>query len=103
MSSGGSTEVAAPVAPAYSGLASGAVGKQLDVGDRSAANKAEFDALNSGERKTWRGGNGAYGYAEVGPDKGACRDITHTVYINGRPQVGHGVACRDGGGWKLNG
>jgi surface antigen len=97
---------AASVAPApYVGLASGSLGQNLDATDRSAANKAEVAALASGERKTWRGDDGSYGYIApaAGAAAGDCRDFTHTIYINGRPVVGKGTACRAGESWKLNG
>lgn len=94
--------VAAPPQP-YAGLASGALGAGLDNGDRTAANKAEADALGSGDRKTWRGDDGAYGYVVPGAASGDCRDFTHTIYVNGRPQLGRGTACKADGGWKLKG
>ncbi|MGO8738319.1 hypothetical protein [Rhodoblastus sp.] len=87
--------------PPYMGLASGALGASLDEADRTAANKAESSALASGDRKTWRGDDGTYGYVAPGAANGDCRDLTHTVYINGRPQVGKGTACKADGGWKL--
>ncbi len=93
--------VASPPPP-YAGLVSGALGAGLDNGDRTAANKAESDALASGDKKTWRGDDGAYGYVAPGAANGDCRDLTHTVYINGRPRVGKGTACKADGGWKLN-
>lgn len=103
-------EVTAPAAPAaavappppYSGLASGSLGGSLDAVSRTAANDAEVAALNSGERKTWRGAEGAYGYVAPGAATGDCRELSHTIYINGRPQIGKGTACRAAGGWKLN-
>jgi len=95
---------AAPMAPPpYIGLADGSLGQGLDAASRSAANKAEIAALSSGERKTWRGENGAYGYVAPGAANGDCREVTHTVYINGRPHEGKGTACKSGEGWKLNG
>lgn len=95
---------AAAAAPApYMGLASGSLGANLDATDKAAANKAEVAAVSSGDRKTWRGDDGSYGYVAPGTGSGDCRDFTHTVYINGRPVVGKGTACRSGEGWKLNG
>lgn len=93
----------APPPPPYAGLASGALGASLDDADRTAANKAESGALASGDKKTWRGDDGAYGYVAPGAANGDCRDLTHTVYINGRPRVGKGAACKADGGWKLKG
>ena len=88
--------------PPYIGLASGSLGQSLNVVGKSAANKAELAALASGERKTWRGDDGSYGYVAPAAGTGDCRDFTHTIYINGRPQVGAGKACRTGDSWKLN-
>ncbi|WP_294540534.1 hypothetical protein [uncultured Rhodoblastus sp.] len=92
-----------PPPPPYVGLAEGALGSSLAPGARSAANNAELAALASGERKTWRGDDGSYGYVAPAAGGGDCRDFTHTVYVNGRPQVGSGKACRVGEGWKLSG
>jgi surface antigen len=92
----------APPPPPYAGLASGPLGQTLDAASKSAANKAEVAALASGERKTWRGENGAYGYVAPGVATGDCRELTHTIYINGRPSVGKGTACKSGESWKLN-
>ena len=108
-SSSSETPAAAAVVPvpppAYVGLANGSLGQTLDAAGKTAANKAEIAALASGERKTWRGDDGSYGYVAVAPGaaNGDCRDITHTIYINGRPNVGKGTACKLGDSWKLNG
>ena len=91
-----------PPPPPYVGLASGSLGQSLNVAGKAAANKAELAALASGERKTWRGDDGSYGYVAPAAGTGDCRDFTHTIYINGRPQVGTGKACRAGDSWKLN-
>lgn len=91
-----------PPPPPYVGLASGSLGQSLNVVGKAAANKAELAALASGERKTWRGDDGSYGYVAPVAGTGDCRDFTHTIYINGRPQVGTGKACRAGDSWKLN-
>jgi surface antigen len=95
-------QAAALPAP-YAGLPSGSLGANLDPADKAAANKAEMAALASGERKTWRGDDGSYGYIAPANGAGDCRDFTHTIYINGRPVVGKGTACRAGDSWKLNG
>ena len=47
--------------------------------------------------------DGSYGYVAPAAGTGDCRDFVHTVYINGRPRVGKGSACRQGDSWKLNG
>ena len=92
----------APVAPPpYAGLASGSLGQALDAASRSSANKAESAALAAGDTRTWRGESGAYGYVAPGAVEGDCRDFTHTIYINGRPNIGKGTACKSADGWKL--
>jgi surface antigen len=91
-----------PPPPPYVGLASGSLGQSLNANGKAAADKAEFAAVTSGERKTWRGDDGSYGYIAPGASTGDCRDFTHTIYINGRPQVGSGKACRAGESWKLS-
>ena len=94
--------VVAPLPPPpYVGLASGLLGQSLTANGRSAADKAELAAVSSGERKTWRGDDGSYGYIAPGASTGDCRDFTHTIYINGRPTVGSGKACKAGDSWKL--
>jgi surface antigen len=97
--------VAAPAPPPpYAGLASGALGDSLGAANKSTADNAEVAALSSGERKTWRGDDGVYGYIAPGAATGDCRDFSHTIYINGRPKTGNGAACRTpDGGWKLKG
>jgi len=94
---------APPPPPSYAGLIDGSLGASLNANDRTAANKAEVAALASGERRTWRGDDGSYGYVAPAAGGGDCRDFVHTVYINGRPKVGKGSACRQGDSWKLNG
>lgn len=94
--------VTPPPPPPYNGLASGSLGQSLNATGKAAANKAELSALASGERKTWRGDDGSYGYVSPVAGTGDCRDFTHTVYINGRPQIGTGKACRTGDSWKLS-
>lgn len=91
----------APAPPPYVGLA-GSLGQSLNAFSREAANKAELAALTTGETRTWRGDDGSYGYAAPGAANGDCRELTHTIYINGRPTSGKGKACKVDGGWKLN-
>jgi surface antigen len=91
------------------GLVGSEIGRGLDQRDRQLAQQAETDALErgqSGVKQQWRNpDNGRYG--EVIPSKpykkGAndCRDFTHTVYIDGRPQQMRGTACRNSDGtWQ---
>ena len=91
------------------GLVGSEIGRSMDERDRQLAKEAEFEALergNSGVARQWRNpDNGRYG--EVVPSKpykrGAndCRDYTHTIYIDGRPQQMRGTACRNSDGtWQ---
>ena len=91
------------------GIVGNSIGKGLDDRDRQLAQEAEFDALergSSGVKREWRNpDNGRYG--EVIPTKpykrggNDCRDFTHTVYIDGRPQQMRGTACRNPDGtWQ---
>ena len=85
------------------GIVGNEIGRSLDVRDRELARQAEIDAWErgaSGRPVRWRNAdNGRYG--EVIPDapyrRGAldCRDYTHRVYIDGRPQAMRGTACRN--------
>ena len=91
------------------GLVGSQIGRGLDEKDKQLAQEAEFDALergSSGVKREWRNpDNGRYG--EVIPTKpykrgnDDCRDYTHTIYIDGRPQQMRGTACRNpDGSWK---
>lgn len=92
--------------PAMGPFLEGPVGSRLTEADRASAFAAETDALTSGDRKTWRGAKGTYGFvapgsSEPGPD-GDCRTFTHTIYFGGRPQVGRGKGCRGAdGSWRI--
>ena len=70
--------------------------RRQDVRQQGGIRRARFR-----RKKTWRGDDRAYGYVAPGAANGDCRDLTHTVYINGRPRVGKGTACKADGGWKL--
>jgi surface antigen len=103
----GPGRVAATIAgAAIGGVVGGSIGAQMDEADRQAAYAAQYDAVSVGQRRTWRGPDGAYGYIEPGPEayraEGYCRDYTHTIYIGGRPRVGSGLACRQPDGtWQI--
>lgn len=106
----GRGNVLATVAGAVAGgLIGSEIGRQLDQRDRQLAQEAEYDALErgqSGVSREWRNpDSGRYG--EIVPSKpykrGAedCRDFTHTVYIDGRPERMRGTACRNPDGtWQ---
>lgn len=107
----GSGKVAATVAGAFiGGVVGSEIGKSMDKQDRILAQQAELAALErgrSGERTQWRNpDNGRYGeVVPMAPYKRGpqdCRDYTHTIYIDGRPQAMRGTACRNPDGTWSN-
>jgi len=106
----GSGRVLATVAGAVvGGIVGSEIGRSLDRQDQMLAQEAEFEALESGpsgERRRWRNPeSGRYG--EVVPGKryrrgtADCRDYSHTIYIDGRPETMRGTACRNPDGtWQ---
>ena len=88
------------------GLLGNSVGRSLDQEAQARAYDAQYIAIDSGRRSDWQSPSGAYGYIEPGPvyyePQGQCRRYTHTIYIDGRPQAGSGVACRNPDGtWQI--
>lgn len=107
----GSGNVLATAAGAViGGIIGNEIGRSLDKQDRFLAQQAEFAALERGESgrvQVWRNpDNGRYG--EVVPSRPYrrqdrdCRDFTHKVYIDGRPQAMRGTACRNPDGTWSN-
>lgn len=106
----GRGRVAATVAGAViGGIVGSQIGRNMVERDRRLAEEAEYDALErggSGRARIWRNErNGNYG--EIVPSRpyrrGSydCRDYTHTVHIDGRPEVIRGTACRNPDGtWR---
>ena len=90
--------VAAQPAP---GVIGAAIGQSLDETDSAVATAAQQEAVASGSRKSWRGAHGAYGFITPGPESGGCRDYTHRIFINGRPQEARGRACQENGDWRI--
>jgi surface antigen len=91
------------------GIVGSEIGKSLDDNDRRVAAEAETAALergNSGVAQPWRNpDSGHYGMVVPGkPYKRAaqdCRDYTHTIYIDAKPQTMRGTACRNPDGtWR---
>lgn len=87
------------------GILSGPVGASLDDRDRRRAAAAENQALERGqpgEPVGWRGGAGRHGTVVPGVDyeirSVRCRDYTHSIYIDGRPQTARTTACRNANG-----
>ncbi len=106
---------AAPAPVALGAFLQGPVGSRLGEADRQSALKAELDAVSSGDRRTWRGVKGVYGFVEPGAPgagvaasapgaAGGCRAFSHTVYFGGRPETGRGTGCRGADGeWRITG
>ncbi len=91
------------------GIVGSEIGRSLDRQDQIAAQRAEFLALErgrSGQATPWRNpGSGRYGEVvpgrpfQRGPQQ--CRTFVHTVYIDGRPEMMRGTACRNhDGAWR---
>jgi len=101
---GSAPPVPAPAAAALGGVLAGPIGAGLGDADRQAAWNAEVGALESGQRRSWRGANGVFGFVEPGAEAGAgCRAFSQTVYVAGRPNHGQGVGCKQpDGGWKMS-
>ncbi|MBV9221139.1 MAG: hypothetical protein JO366_05780 [Methylobacteriaceae bacterium] len=97
---------AAVPAPAVGGPLGASLAGKVDDADRQAAFNAELDAVSAGERRSWRGPHGTYGYVDPGPQlmrtEGFCRQYTLTIYVGGRPQTGTGLACHQADGeWHV--
>jgi surface antigen len=103
---GGTTgdRVAAAVAgAAIGGLIGNRIGAAMDDSDRQLAYQAQIEALEQGAPGApvgWRNpDSGRYGSIVPGPmyvQRGLrCRGYTHTVYIDGRPQIARGTACKN--------
>ncbi|WP_029354080.1 glycine zipper domain-containing protein [Bosea sp. 117] len=93
----------AVIGAAAGGLIGGMIGNALDQEDQRRAREAEIQALETGgpgAPVSWRGDSGNYGTIVAGPSyaRGGspnCREFTHTIYINGKPQTARGTACRN--------
>lgn len=109
---GGTGErIAAGVAgAAIGGLIGNRIGAAMDDEDKRRAYVAQVEALDrgaSGAPVGWENpDSGRRGTIVPGPQydrRGMqCRSFTHTIYIDGRPQVARGDACRNPDGtWTL--
>jgi surface antigen len=96
--------VAAAVAgAAIGGLIGNRIGASMDDEDKKRAYAAQVQALESGPSGApvaWRNpDSGRYGSVVPGPAYQAngvsCRQYTHTIYIEGKPQTARGTACRN--------
>jgi surface antigen len=94
---------AVPTGSALGGVLGGPVGASLTDDDRQAAWDAQVGALDSGQKRSWRGAKGVFGFVEPGAASGdGCRAYSQTIYVAGRPNKGRGLGCRQpDGSWKM--
>ena len=92
-----------PTGAALGGVLGGPIGASLTDDDRDAAWQAQVGALDSGQKRSWRGAKGVFGFVEPGAASAdGCRAYSQTIYIAGRPNRGKGVGCRQpDGNWKM--
>ena len=93
-------------APSMGAFLEGPIGSKLAEADREKAFQAEQDALASGDRKTWRGSKGSFGFVALTgtPTPEGCQDFIHTIYRAGRPVTGKGTGCKaPDGTWRISG
>ena len=91
---------------AIGGLIGNRVGAAMDDEDKQRAYAAQMQALESGKSGVavaWKNpDSGRYGSVVPGPayqtNGQQCRQYTHTIYIDGKPQVARGNACRNADG-----
>jgi surface antigen len=96
----------AAVASAAIGGMFGNIGAAMDDDDKQRAYAAQMQALESGgpgAPVAWRNpDSGHYGSIVPGPifDRSGtkCRQYTHTIYIDSKPQTARGAACRNSNG-----
>src|SRR6187431_3234182 len=94
---------------AIGGMLGNRIGAAMDDEDKRRAYAAQMQALDrgpSGAPVAWRNpDSGRYGSIVPGPayeQNGMnCRQFTHTIYIDGKPQTARGTACRNPDGtWQ---
>jgi surface antigen len=94
---------------ALGGMLGNRVGAAMDDEDKRRAYTAQVQALESGlsgAPVAWRNpDSGRYGSIVPGPASDSngmsCRQFTHTIYIDGKPQTERGTACRNPDGtWQ---
>ncbi|MEQ8656169.1 MAG: glycine zipper 2TM domain-containing protein [Hyphomicrobiales bacterium] len=105
----GSGQVLATVGGAVlGGLLGAELGRQLDAQAQQRYYQAQFQALETGRPGApvaWQSPTGPRGQVVPGQtyqiNSTRCRDYTHTVYIQGQPEVLTGTACRQSDGtWR---
>jgi len=101
--SAGSRFAGTVIGATVGGLLGNRIGASLDDEDRQRAYAAQVQALEtgpSGAPVAWRNpDSGRYGDVVPGPayqaNGAACRQYTHSIYIDGKPQTERGTACRN--------
>lgn len=101
--------VATALGAVVGGIVGSEIGRSLDEADRQRASEAEYRALEYGQpgvASPWKNPQSGH-YGNVVPGRpylrqGAnCREYTHTIYVDGRPQTMRGSACRQPDGtWR---
>jgi surface antigen len=108
----GNRAVGTAVGAAVGSLIGNRIGAALDDEDKRRAYAAQMQALEtgpSGAPVAWRNpDSGRYGNIVPGPayqtNGQTCRQYSHTVYIDGKPQTQRGTACRAAdGSWRAVG
>ena len=97
---------APPVDNAMQGFVANPQVASLNERERRTAGEAQYKAISEGQRQSWRGASGSFGFVEPGAEspgaQGVCRSYTHTIYLDGRPVKGAGQACRSANGvWRI--
>ena len=99
---GGIPGTAAKGMVANAGVLGNGIGAGLDERDHQRAHDAELKALEQGEPGEpvgWRGAAGRYGTVVPGASyetRGTrCRDYSHTIFVDGKPQTARATACRN--------
>jgi surface antigen len=88
---------------AIGGMIGNRIGAGMDDEDKQRAYAAQMQALESGKSGaavSWKNpDSGRYGSVVPGPAYQSngmqCRPYSHTIYIDGRPQLARGNACRN--------
>lgn len=97
------------IGAAVGGLLGNRIGAALDDEDNQRAYAAQMQALEtgpSGAPVAWRNpDSGRYGNVVPGPayqtNGETCRQYSHTIYIDNKPQAQRGIACRNPNGtWR---
>ena len=105
----GNSAAGAVSGAAIGGMIGNRIGAAMDDEDKRRAYAAQVQALESGPSGApvaWRNpDSGRYGSVVPGQAYESngmnCRQFTHTIYIDGKPQTARGTACRNpDGSWQ---